>query len=479
MTTKFVLIPTFMLLLSSAAFGENSVLSSNFSQLSQGRICGPLSQLSKNETVYLCTNKKNNLAELFVSGQNTFEKTVFNEAIQNQLAKNKCVQAQTSLLIKDPQALSVWKYQLTQAWLGKRKSELILDKCMKEVEHKIDLKERMVGGLGSAYKKAMQDEFALIKTKDTFEKNPWDEICNDKSKMAALKAAHSIFTYTLPVISSPELLDLVEKNRDIILNKKSGKPLADIDILNSNLSDLSFDLKDNKSFDESILKIASTANRQRAKVTAAIEEMNKKNESDADTDLKDYIFNDDTLYQTLENNKLLDQKKPWTEQSSGVFCLMSKYEPSFSGDLFDLSSTAFLSGGVLLKAFKSSKYLAGLSEMRQAENALLAGFELQAARQSVNQFINACLSDLPALQKSVSAKKNERNVSRRTVGLANNKNQRTWSLAIDPKKIPDCDEASRKNLIANADNDEAGCMISLLLGISPLRVSIPTSYFIK
>jgi hypothetical protein len=462
------------------SLAENSFFASAYNQVRNGRTCGQVTRSDLKKAGFTC-GFGNPIDEISISSWEIFEWNVFQLGAESQIDKNDCLTEQITALMKDEKLLKTWFSQLTAAWMGMKKSELILEKCQSEVTKRASPENIRQYG----YKKAYE-----------MSNNPlgkeWDAMCFDNDKINALKAARSLFPFALPVVSNPEFFKIMEKHRKMIVNKKTGKPLTDEELLKADLQDLSFmKLKLETNFENDMKDSLSKLSSERTSITKQIKDSKTDGSYRLSDNIKDYIFQDETIYQTLSEKNLMaadyagldktksDDPKIGIEDpskvpvSNGAFCILAKYEPTLTGEIIDFAATSVIAGGVIFKALKGTKYLADLSKAGQVKKSLGYGLALNGYPMMAKQVFNSCGgNDAHTAKKVVSASKSEVLASIQASNLPSEVGYGTWNLEVDPKQTPSCKKAEDKNLMLNKKY-KSNCFLDSLLAVSPLKISLP------
>jgi len=457
------------------SLAENSFFASAYNQIRNGRACGQVNQSDLKNAGFAC-GSGNSINKITLSSWEIFEWNVFQLGAENQINKNDCQNEQIAVLMKDEKLLKTWYSQQAAAWMGMKKSELILKKCTTDVFSRLQPSFVRRYGERGAYEKAVEgDVFQLRKPLE----KEWLDLCLDKEKMSALKAAASLLPMALPVVSNTEFFKIMEQHRKMIVNRKTGKPLTDGDILKADLQDLSFmKLKLEAHFENKMKESLSELSNERASITQEIRESKKDGSYRLSDNLKEYIFQDETIYQTLIEKNLMSADYTGIDKtndsiSNGAFCILAKYEPTLIGEIIDFAATSAFAGGIIFKAIKGTKYVEGLSTMGQLKKSASYGMAATGYPMMAKQVFNSCGgNDAYTAKKVVSASKNEDLASIQASDLPNEVGYSTWSLEVDPQLIPSCKKTEDKNLMLNK-NYKSSCFLDSLLAVSPLKISLP------
>ncbi|MGZ3775767.1 MAG: hypothetical protein ACXVCN_18775 [Bdellovibrio sp.] len=459
------------------------MFASIYNQIKNDRKCGDVTKTDLKNAGFNCGIKNTNDVSNYLPWA-IFEWNAFQVSAENQIDKNNCLNEQMTALFNNDQLLHTWFSQLTASWMGMKKSDLILTQCYSKPRKTHSLEEFA----NYKQKKITQHDESLSEE--------WNNICSDSQKISALKAARSLFPYALPVVSDSNFFKTMAKYRKMIINKKTNKPISDEDLLKADLQDLSFmKLKIDPEFEREMKQNLSNLYSERSSITKQILDSKKNGSYELSDELKEYIFEDETVYQVLFDRNLmsvdyagLDKTRSEINQntrekntedfakvpvSNGAFCILAKYEPTFTGEMIDFAMTSAIAGGILFKSLKGIKYLESLSTLKQIGRSTSLGFALNGYPMMAKQVYNSCGgNDAHTSKKVVSMAKTEVLASIQGADLPNEVGYGTWNLDIDPKITPSCNKIENKNLMLNKKY-KSNCFLDSLLAISPLKISLP------
>lgn len=214
-----------VLLIANMAYAENNKFLREFVGMSNGRLCGTVEAKELAKLKDACKHSRAGwFNHLKSNNEDIFEWSIFQSAARLQLQKNECLQQRLDKFQKNPELLQQWVKFLAVSWLSQKKAKLILEKCG---VIKVNSSLSKVAGINS------------VKFDDSL--NPkWREVCGDEKSLASLKAANALAEFAMPVVSNSEFFDVFEKNRKIWLNKKTGQPVSDEELLNADLTNIDF-----------------------------------------------------------------------------------------------------------------------------------------------------------------------------------------------------------------------------------------------
>ncbi len=305
--------------LSRPAWAENNIFIRTYSGIANNRLC---KLVTENDVKSINSNCKYSSNNPFITSEQIYEWTIFQMSAKHQLKKNQCIEERTNILLKSDELMDQWTNALAVSWLGLKKTQLILERC-----EQISLQGRMLP----------------FYTKRPSIDPKWLEICDNESTRASLDTAKNIFQFSLPINSSPEFFEVFEKHRSTLISKKTGKPLTDFEILNSDLSNTSF-IETNpngiRALKNDIKQKFLTLTDERKKMSAKINNSldTKTNTYDLDFATRDYLFDDDTVMETLEKaGQLKASPGQPTEFATGAKCIVNHYEHSVGGEFAELA----------------------------------------------------------------------------------------------------------------------------------------------
>jgi hypothetical protein len=471
---KTLFLASFILcaLFSPKSLAKNPFVASVYNEVRVGRFCGMTNDKDLRSAGYRCSILGE--AEKLASGRAAlFEALVFKETTTAQVEKNKCLIDRLAIL-KDPgqkQLFKNWYAQIALAWLGYKKSDLILEKCLVTSV----LTDRV------NYRKAHPEYYLNSRQPPTSVSKEWQSFCSNKKELDALWVARSLFTSTIPILSSPTFLDLMEKNRNEISIRKTGKPISDGEILGLDLSsDFSANVRVrlDKEMEHSLKHEIDNLTLERAGINKKLANPGLLGLSQ---EVKDFMFNDGTVYQTLKKDGLItDHFVSFNESardpdaiSEGAACLLAKYEPTIAGSLIDFFGTSLIIGEVGL-AFESEKYLKDTSALKKAKDAFQTGAIVYGVPQLLIQAVSACTSS-PSHWNTFNFAKESRLFDIAKAGDLPPDVGFTTALADDKlKEVKTCKGGADQGLTLSSFNHSL-CLKNALLSLLPMHITLPAS----
>lgn len=473
-----ILILSFIVISEAPAVAETSFIGSAYTQVKHQRFCGLVTADEVRKANLPCVNN-DQLKNLQRFPSQIYEWAVFQEAAEIQMKKNICANSQLRRLRTEDDKASghplkeIWASQLAASWLGVRKAELILAKCG-PILSKIDPKEEKELGINKAYERATKRQL-FGENKPLDEK--WKRICMDRNQLNTLAAAKGMFVYSLPVVSSEKFFDIMGKNRNSLINKKTGKAFTDEEILAADLSadDINLRLDYTNKFDQDLKNEFDRESTEKFKLTNEILKSKNKNGYDLSDAVKNYIFEDGTVNQVLLDKKEIgpdfkELSRPGElPVSNGAFCLISRYEATPVGETINFAATSMIAGGLITKLIKLPSVAASLSGSTRAMLSS-AGGPTAAGGIQIAKIYSACETGTYQARKVKNAGKSEMAVYEK----ADEKLPRELGfsrISLDMSDDPNCEGVEAKNLILT--DNTASCVRDSLLNVAPLKVALP------
>ena len=427
----------------------------------------------------------------FQSAQQIVEWNTFQKAAEIQFNKDQCFLDQALTVTNDQSAKDYVLISLSRVWLSYKKTELIIGICEKIQNEKLISKNQP----------------SRIARKKFDPK--WEAFCNDAGKLQPLLASKELFKIALPFLQSQDAIDLMEKWRQNITIKKTGKALSDADLLQMKI--YSFQLAtDNPDSAETIaynqaVKLDVENAKSKAedrkelnqfslnfKITKGLENdytalfkklydqrkasleklaRTKNNVSgvyNLDDSLKDYIYEEGSLKEALETSEMAD--------TVVGKCIMSQYEPTMVGELATFGVESAVVGGVVfttvgrIAASTKLARLVGLgkdvSTISKAKRSFMLGAGLTGVKEGVAQF-SKCMGSPVKISKDY----------RRKIALPSEIGFKGFEMGTDDSSTPACKATNTPNLLLS-EASTAYCVEEGLLNFLPLAVALPATFLI-
>jgi hypothetical protein len=484
----------------AGAHAENSIVASAYNQIRQGQYCSDVRKEDISTSGLNCsleTTKK--LAKLNGSAADLMEHLVFERAADAQVTKNKCLQEQIETMMKDPKRMQAYKFLLVQAWLNRRKANLMWDTCNKTFYQKMDLAMMKREGFEKewarveARARGTQHEI-LGPSKEFMDK--WKPICLKEETATALRNADELFSYALPVISAPAIFDAMDKNRDLLKIHATGKPITDQEILATdlrNLESLRFDLKEpgqlkldaalQDTFKDLAAERAKVANRlsRRDPPRTKAARLGGSGQGPLESDHRDYLFEEGTVHQVMLNEGMMYDKATGNLSNSAA-CLLARYEPTLMGSVLDFSAKTIVTGGAIGVGIRGVNAVRGATAVAGTKKALTAGQELKrgarlgamtaGVEMLAHQVYRHCFSSTARTRHMNSMKDSDASVSMSIANLPEEiTTDRSYSV-FSKAEAPSCEDAGKQSLLTNSAHD-ANCMRELLFTVLPMKAVLP------
>lgn len=454
------------------AHAEVPFLARKYNEFSNGRVCrvGGNTLLKTDamktdmvEKLNCESDEKKRADELQKLSIEMFDWSVFNLASERQIQKNKCISERIDALMKDEALLSAWNAQLIAAWLGMKKADLMLKKCRfklydKDSENQSENQKIARKSRGQPITKLLNKTKVEISRSDQKLDQELKDVCTNDKAVAALEGVRKLFQLSLPVFSDQAFFNILEKNRKAIINKTTGKPLTDNELLHmdlQNLTTIGFDPaghKETAKFPFELKSRLSSFSTERIKMAEELARIRQDPNAELDSEMKTYIYDDDTVYETLMTNKLLKasyvglstEKKE--DISNAAFCLLAKYESTFVGETLDyvIKLAAFGgTAGLIVKSVKGVRYLSKLSTVQNSKKtvsgALLMGdLALMAPIVAQSCPLPTVGSESYRMKKVVHGNKHQAVEKTDVAHLVAEVNYTVWDDNIDPHLTPSC-----------------------------------------
>jgi hypothetical protein len=488
-----VTLALFILLLSFSPLktnAENSYFVSAWNQVKSNNFCGNV-QMDSLKGSGVC-DRGTSPEDYKRSASRLFEDFAFKNAAPIEVAKNKCQMEKLKVITGNGRLRDTWTKTLLQVWLMQKKAKLVLAECKNKFFNKIDPIQAKQLSPKKAYLEKVKKEIEIYpeRAKDIRSANDkYLNICFDPKAIAAMKNVEAIAESSVPGISSARLFKMVDNNQNLIKNSKTGKPLTDSDLLNNDLSDLSFlDFNNCSPLFDKIDKYNKDIYNEKA-------EINKKltSKKPLDDDLKEMLFKSGSVTDALERNNLLVDSTG--RPNPGAVCLVNRYEPNILADTAEFAGTTLI-GGLLIKAvltvpnlFKVARAAESMYShygYQEAINGSVKVYELgeTVARKSVfaasvvtstARLVNKCFKTGVTMKKL--KEKGHSETSLLVQGrkdLSKVTDFEKWQLDYKPEEIPTCVSEEIGDNIAR-ENEQRSCLINEASYGLPFSVALPAT----
>jgi hypothetical protein len=435
----FILI--FIGILNTAGWAENSPIERTYNQISKGHYCTD-HYVTVDEAlgVLKSCEREHHLQYLQRSNADIIDWAVFQLAAENLVTRNKCFREQVeSMKADNNKKLKKWSQALTAAWFGSQKTQLILDRCQ-QVEQSMEPADVKRYGKAKAYEMAERRDMHKLKKPVS---QSLREICFDKKKVDKIRASHVLFQHTLPGMSSEEYFKVIGKNRNLLLNTKTGKPWTDEEILATNFSNPKTGFANLKVNDQDVPKLTADLTvvldkdaREKSNVNKEVINSYSASGYHLSKSMRTYLYNEGIVNQVLDDKKLLD--------TPGGSCIQSKFETSAGGAIADFVVTSVGFGGVYFLAAKSIGKMAGLARRAALLNTAGVGMTLGALPEA-GRILRDCNTRTKMKPMSTDGILSGKETLR-PLGMY------FENHSLDLDDTPHCQEAKTKNVILSPDD---------------------------
>ncbi len=358
------------------ARGENSLLATAWNQFEAGRFCGQTTEKDIVDAGFSCfdRNKDFHRGWYMNTSSDILQWLIFDEAAKRHLEQTKCLRDRLVEIHKSEDAQFSWTTMLTSAWLGYKKAQLSLAICDRFIFSPV------------AQQNAPPSEGAIEKYK---------AICQNPDKMEALRGARDIFKQNIPVFGSDEALDFFETHRNSLVSEKTGKPISDREILESDFTTLEAfpidfdkiqpDLK--KLLWKSLGEKALEASRlYKARSPDGSFNLSKKQRDDLyEAGVVAEVMRDRSLIHPNQAGEVTLKKKETV--SAGAVCILSKYEPNLKAEIAEFILWSLIIGAPYMRVAQGIRLAETLSSSKLALSAFGRGSTvLQLVNGSVEGF---------------------------------------------------------------------------------------------
>jgi hypothetical protein len=348
---------------------------------------------------------------------------------KNHDPKDKCHREEISALLSNQKILNNWYNLLTVVWLASEKAKIQLTECREAKSYGFE-------------------EFAQEDPAKSQEYLKIREICNSGG---IEEAQQSILLYEalIPLVSDAEFLEIFQKHQNGLTNKKTNKPISINDLRNLDLNDMSnFSFAPSPDFEKEIKPKLTKVLEKREAMTELIQDSLRDGSYQLNENLKDYLFEDGTVRETLAASSLLE--------SPGERCITARYSPQAYGEIADFAATTVVGGPIVsgaLQVIKGAKHLSGLKKFKKFMKTLEYGLGVEAAKYVAQTAAKEC--PLPFVESK----------GYRVPKLV--ENATIDNLSIDKALTPSC---SKEDVVGYraVQLEESNCLLSLLLSISPI-----------
>ncbi|MFP5457399.1 MAG: hypothetical protein ACLGG7_01595 [Bacteriovoracia bacterium] len=228
MKVSLLLFITSLFSSSALAFGLFNNLANNVA--SGGHLCGRVS--SEHVEAF---SRRLETPGTIIAGRplRQFETILFQNSLELFRAKSACMGDYAEAVVAAEGAISELRQTMALVWLNKKKASLILKEC-DVIMHEIALLTTQRVGSVSGYDPQVYGAENLARRNPRVKKE-YFPVCMNNRSVSALRSLVLMADRSLPVFSSRELLQLMERHRSTLILKRTQRPLRDEEILTIDL----------------------------------------------------------------------------------------------------------------------------------------------------------------------------------------------------------------------------------------------------
>lgn len=477
MKSFFYLLAVLSFWISSFSSAENDLITTTYNRLFNFKqMCSKLNGRPPRSNFGEC--KKSDLSEsekLLLFSEEQMEHSMFQEAARIQINKNKCLIEKLKHVATNQKLFNEYAIAVISSTIRQKKIELVVKTCdFFNTNVKINSENKKTSYLIS---RSQHDKKIIQELESNYTK--MDELCSDKAKINAYRDSKSLFLYTVPLVNSEELFELVWENRKSLIKTETQSALTDKDLLSGDLSNIKWIQVSGKSSQKMVSQIGAFLTgqiEQREKITRILE--NSKNKDgiyDLNQNAKDYLYEEGSLTKALKDKNLMDEDLFGIQQgiTPQAACLLSKYQP-----VGWLEVTKFAASmGILL-----AKIRWAYSGLTKIKNFGLYTGKPAAIAWSYNEmfkYISARCSDFGVKDRLKNTREDSFRETFSKSKALESMNYEEWKISSKNGSIS-CNQEEQDNyLLLNdfriTDSQMALCISEILLMTLPLQVALPVT----
>lgn len=157
--------------------------------------------------------------------QRNFETLVYRQSLELFKNKTSCMRDYTEAIVASDDAIDEIRQTMAVVWLNKKKASLILHECNVIMNEIALMANQHVGSMQPQSRDAYSIQNLVRRNPNI--KESYYPICMDNKKVTALRSLVALADRSLPVFSSRELLNIMEKQRGALISKSSQRPITD------------------------------------------------------------------------------------------------------------------------------------------------------------------------------------------------------------------------------------------------------------
>lgn len=338
-----------------------------------------------------CELRKLDPKNMTLIGDDVLVWIVEQEAVKLKLNKDRCLKSILHQITADPSKCGVWHILSAKAWLLKRRAELTYDLCRKflDVQHMTRIPKYDSPPPEESVQQLWRNKIRL----DSHLK--LNKTCSNPDTLAVLKNSNSLFELMIPYLQSDAFFKIIETQRaDILMSTPNPHPLTDQEILDIDFSKFNsttakqIKFKADSQLCQKINKeIKSYEDKTGETITSFENSLEKGSTYHLSDDLKDKIYEDGSLMQSLEDLKLVGEDNK--EFSVGAACVMSHYKPSAKGEATEFILSSAVNWLTAAKFLSYGKSFSNLSKWQKFKNTFLissAPVGLTQSKQAIQKY---------------------------------------------------------------------------------------------
>lgn len=433
------------------ARAENNLVEAIYNQNSFGKYCGFVNQAKtvsdyhfncpKAEQDYINTHR--------VEVNAIVNAVVFGEAADRQARDDRCLSQALARIESNEARFTEFKGDALISWLSYQKTKAIQKRCHDVFWGPLGTDKIAKNGMDWAKKNWRPPMFFKKMPTDDFKK--LESLCLDEKLFSAISApgaVDDIFEAELPLIGDKKVYEIYDKHRADIIDKKTGQPLTDQQIVSRDLRDLSgIDIVPRSGLDKGLDKFLKQTSSDRAAVADKL----AKNRDDEPNSLRDYLYEQGAVNSVMLDHGMMEAGPDGkiTSMTPAAGCIRAWYEPTFAGSMADLVIGTLLGGKVAYSLLSKGPEFANLS--RFAKIRKLGGLGLLGASgpSIVGSARKNCLSSVGRTQRLQSQTLSDLSLAQTQAGLPAEAGSAISRIDFKPSEVPACKDGATKNYVVN------------------------------
>ncbi|MBY0416231.1 MAG: hypothetical protein K2Q18_18805 [Bdellovibrionales bacterium] len=442
------------LMLNTAFAGVAGILVNNVS--SGGQACGLISYEDYRSFVKSrqLENYHQDLLGKRMNPLEAFQRLIYLKSIDQFEKKATCKKDYSNEVIHSDQAINEVFQSMMLVWLNKKKSELYLRHCQRVNIALSEMHSYRSNNNSSSIADKEKMDFEYLKSRgDLYVK--YFDICKNEDTIKALKGLVKVSARSLPVLSSQELLNIMEEERNVIVFKKTGKPITNVELMELDLTGSKL-LTTNKQIVSQVKE--KIKNYFSTRIQVDEDRISELKERDFSRNQLEKLYNEGIVQEVTDSlnlsSKNIDDNTKRLHQ-----CFNNLYEPSIVGDLVDMIVSFTLTKKILsnIPKFSALPVLA-----QDGASGLIA---------TLPTLVNKCVLKKSEVYKTSGQVKDQK-ISFHKSDLPSTVDVDLYNLeSVQISSIPSCKEINMERLYFESIND-ISCVQESLSSILPLKMGI-------